>query len=336
MDSQQRKARLVVLLKELLEECDGVKGQLAQKLNIKPSTLTPWLQGKIDPTSLDVLVFIRLAQMRGVSVDRICASLGITSNKFKPSLKFKFRNIIKQLLSDRSQQELADLLQISRNAISRWSNPEEDFDPTRITIDKMVAIADEKGWTIERLLIYLGLKEFVIQESSLFELQSRTISLPLKQQITFLNWLFNFLFEKVKQQDEIPSINEGKSNLKQPKPNNSTVIIILEQEDLTIASNYFSNLVEYLKFQAKNIKIATIPKLPQSLADIDILIFDINTADSPSIQLIEDLTFNGDIIIFADAIALPLIRDKISSVVSEIFAKPVDWSAKQIFSLFSK
>ncbi|MDJ0718342.1 MAG: helix-turn-helix transcriptional regulator [Prochloraceae cyanobacterium] len=326
MEEQERKERLVVLLKELLEQCDGIKGKLAQTLKIKPSTLTPWLQGKMDPARLDVVIFIRLAQIKAVSVDEICLLLGINSQKSQPSLKFKFRNIIKQLLSDRSQQELADLLQISRNAISRWTNPEEDFDPARITIDKIVAIADEKGWTIERLLIYLGLKELVVQESSLFELQSRTISLPLTEQITFLTWLFNFLLEKVKRLDSREPILESKINPLQPNLNTRTVLIILEVENNSLASQYTGNLVLHFQLQPENITIATPRSLPDSLSLFDVFLFDLNNQQSPCIPLIESLDFDGDVVAFVDRSLPQDIQDRLKEKVTEVVAKPVPWS----------
>ncbi len=326
LEAQERKTRFVLLLKELLDQCEGIKGKLAQNLNIKPSTLTPWLQGKIDPASLDITAFLTLARLKEISVNELAILLGIKVNQLEDSIENKFKNLVEQLLFNKSQQELAERLGVSRNAISSWITPQRNIDPANINIATMIAIAIEKGWTIERLLIHLGLKEPENEKDLRFKLKTITTTISLAEQIELLAWISNLVNKTAKDQPFLLENTKYKSNL--------TILVILEQDDVAIASNYFSNLVEYLKFQAKNIKIATIPKLPQSLADIDILIFDINTTDSPSIQLIEDLTFNGDIIIFADAIALPLIRDKISSAVSEIFVKPVDWSALQSFPYF--
>ncbi len=332
MNSEERKKRFAVLMLEIVEQSGGVKSQLAQKLGITPSTLTVWCQAKVDPASLEISLFNRIAAVKGCSVDELAKLFTLKSDVSKTPLQ-KLRVLIREMLGDKSQEQLAQKLAISKNTIRGWLNPTKNPDPSLISTGTIANLADEKEWTIEQLLAYLNIKNSKeIEEDILILIQSKTKQLSFFSRIKLLSWLSGD-FEK-----DFSNLNLGIINTKEDRSqvHNYKILIVLEQENNTIASNYFSNLVEYLKFQAKNIKIATIPKLPQSLADIDILIFDINTADSPSIQLIEDLTFNGHIIIFGDAIALPLIRDKISSAVSEIFVKPVDWSAKQLFSLFSK
>jgi len=294
MNLEQRKRKFSQLLQNLLKSHNGVKSKLAQELNISPTRLANWFQGKVDPAGLDIISFKQISQVTGYSVEELAKILGFIEED--PS-EARFRKLIAELLSDQTQAELAQKLGVDQTTISKWLSLDKNIDFKKITAKVIISISREKNWSVDKLFNYLKLESTIDTDNK-------------KLQTTYT---------KAKPSDVL---------------NPQTILIIIEQEDNTIASNYFSNLVEYLKFQAKNIKIATIPKLPQSLADIDILIFDINTADSPSIQLIKDLTFNGDIIIFADAIALPLIRDKISSVVSEIFAKPVDWSALQSFPYF--
>ncbi len=340
MNPEARKTKFVTLLQELLEiKCGGIKSKLAKQLKVGNSRISRWLQGQVDPLNLETLVFSQIAQLKQCSHEELAKTLGLTET-IKSSQE-KFQILLEEMLSDKTQDQVAEIIGVSQFTISNWLNPENNIDPGKLSVGNMLTIAHEIGWTFDSSLMHLGLAQ-KSQEKFFIEYQSELLNLSLAEKKELSIWLSN-LINKIEDQEKY--IEESKeANIKdfqidqypQATLLSQKILIILEQDDVAIASNYFSNLVEYLNFKAKNIKIATIPKLPQSLADIDILIFDINTADSPSIQLIEDLTFNGDIIIFADAIALPLIRARISSAVSEIFAKPVDWSAKQIFSLFSK
>ncbi|MGF1489119.1 MAG: hypothetical protein ACFBSE_18685 [Prochloraceae cyanobacterium] len=323
MEGKDRKQRFVLLLKNLLDESGGVKGNLANKLNIKPSTLTPWLQGKIDPASLDVLVFIRLAELKKVSVDEICNLLGVIANKSELSLQFKFRSVIKQLLADRSLKEFAKLLEVSQNAISPWTNPEEEIDPTNITIDKIVAIAHEKGWTSETLLTYLGLKKPLIQKNQLSQVQFNATALSLQDRFKLQAWLSGLIQEQVIESTSIKI------------ENNCKLLVILETEDLAIATNYASNLVLHLNLKPENIKVTTIPNLPGSIADIDILIFDISTSSSASIALIEDIEFDRDIVVFVDADLPSEVRSSFESKVTDVIVKPIDWQKLKDKAYFS-
>ncbi len=330
MELEERKQIFANLLAEMLDREGGIKNKLAQRLGIKASRLTAWCQGKVDPAGLEILIFDRIAKEKGCSVDELATLFELKKDLAEQPLD-KLRNLVTEMLVGQSQEQLSKKLGISKNTIRAWFNTTKNIDPSFIPAGTLASLAQERKWSIERLLAYLGLKKFEETEEDLLgKIQSLAIQLSLANQVKMQTW-FSKEIEAQLGSLKLPIQSSSK---KEPLKNQPKIFLVLEEEDLTIASNYFSNLAEYLQFQPKNIKIATIPKLPQSLADIDILIFDINTTDSPSIQLIEDLTFNGDIIIFADAIALPLIRDKISSAVSEIFVKPVDWSALQSFPYF--
>ncbi len=67
------------------------------------------------------------------------------------------------------------------------------------------------------------------------------------------------------------------------------------------------------------------PKI-QSLDNIDVLIFDISSADSPSIALIEEIDFKGNVLVFADPDLSQETIDRISNRVTEVLIKPINWS----------
>ena len=94
---------------------------------------------------------------------------------------------------------------------------------------------------------------------------------------------------------------------------------------MAIATNYASNLPVHLGIKPENITIATIPTLPDSLENIDVLIFDISNADSPSLALIQDIDFDGDIIIFSTIDLPEEVRDAIDHKVTDVVVKPIDW-----------
>ncbi len=335
MNSEERKHKFVMLLEELLKRnCDGIQARLAEKLEIRTSRISRWLAGQVDPINLETSIFSRIALMKLSSSEALANELGF--KELAQNSPNKFRLLLEQILFNKTQEQLAELLNVSQMTISNWLNPEKNIDPAKISAGTMFTMAHEQRWTFDDLLVYLGLKDNIVEENLLIKYQSGLVNLSFQEKLKLLTSLSNSIQKTGNNLDNKQEVTRTQTEQLKPIVSLHKILIIIEQEDLAIASEYFTNLSEYLQLQPKNIKITTIPKLPQSLADIDILIFDINTADSPSIQLIEDLTFNGDIIVFADAIAFSLIRDKISSAVSEIFAKPVDWSAKQIFSLFSK
>ncbi len=90
----------------------------------------------------------------------------------------------------------------------------------------------------------------------------------------------------------------------------------------SIATNYASNLAIHLQIQPDNIQVSTIPKLPESLDNIDILIFDISTAGSPSIALIQEISFDGDIVIFASEDLPDNVRSDLEDQVGDVVLKP--------------
>ena len=130
MKSEERKKKFALLLQELLEECGGVKVRLAEKLEIIPSRLTRWLQGKIDPAGLEILVFNHIAQVKGCSVDELAKLIGFVRVE-KQSID-KFKALVEQMLSDKTQEELGKRLGVSQNTISSWLNPETTIDPRKI------------------------------------------------------------------------------------------------------------------------------------------------------------------------------------------------------------
>ena len=225
--------------------------------------------------------------------------------------------IIEQLLFNKSQEELANRLGVKRNTVSSWLISTKQIDPAKISIATMAAIAFEKGWTIKRLFIYLGLKDLENAEDLRFKLKSITTTLSLPEQIDLLAWLSTLVGKTVKNSPLI--LEEIKRSC------DRTLCIILDKEDLALASNYTGNLALHLQLNPDNIQVTTIPKLPQSLADVDILIFDISSPDSPSIPLVEEISFEGDIVVFVPD-ALPAdVMANLSKRVTDVVVKPIDW-----------
>ncbi len=329
MEEQQRKDRFVELLSQLLEQSDGVKMKLAIKLGIKPSTLTPWLQGKIDPASLDIVVFNRLAELLALSVDEVAILLDVVKEKAKPPLEDKFRSLIEELLSVRSQQELAQSLDLSQNAISRWINPQILINPRNLNIATMAAIALEKKWTIERLLIYLGLKEKKIQENLLSRIKLEISSLSPREQVELLDWFYSIVEKKkdsLLQQESVQQlVSENWQGVSTSNRQELSICIILEKENIAIATNYASNLVLHFHLQPDNITIATPRSLPDSLSVFDVLLFDLNNQQSPCIPLIESLAFDGDVVAIVDRSLPQDIQDRLKQKVTEVILKPVPW-----------
>ena len=111
-----------------------------------------------------------------------------------------------------------------------------------------------------------------------------------------------------------------------PDRQRRSVCIVLEQEDLSLASLYSSNLVLHLQLQPENIAIATPSSMPESLEDFDVLIIDINSQQSPCLPLVESLQFEGDIVVFADSSLPDDEKERLKQKATEVIVKPVPWS----------
>ena len=316
MNEEERKERFIALLSELLGDYSGVKMKLAKKLNIKPPTLTRWFQGKVDPATLDLAVFVRVAEVANRPIDDLASFLGIVEDSEEKILD-NFKSFIKDLLSTQSQDSLAKRLGISEGAVAGWVRSQRKVDPRRVAISTVAGLAKEKGWTIKRLLIYLGLKDVETENNLFFKLQSGATVLSLNEQVKLLAWLSDLVQEKVVQEKTIDKVTGTQSD--------RTLCIILEKEDLTIASKYLKNLYIYTDLKAENISIAAIALLPQSLEHFDTLIFDISSADSPSIPLIESFSFEGDKVVFVPESLPADVTTKLSNQSTDVVVKPIDW-----------
>ncbi|MGF1490378.1 MAG: hypothetical protein ACFBSE_25085 [Prochloraceae cyanobacterium] len=104
------------------------------------------------------------------------------------------------------------------------------------------------------------------------------------------------------------------------------ICIILEQKDIDIVCNYSSNLVRYVELQPEKIQFM-VTKLPESLDNISILVFDIFSLDSRNISLIENIDFDGDIIVFSSQDMFAKLPLSLSNKVTEILVKPIDWKS---------
>ncbi|MDJ0718660.1 MAG: helix-turn-helix transcriptional regulator [Prochloraceae cyanobacterium] len=318
MNLEARKKKFVTLLQELLtSKCDGVQARLAERIQIGTSTISRWLSGQVDPINVETLIFSRIAMLKGCSTQELAKSLDFI--KAERDSQKKFQILLKQMLSDKTQEQLGELIGVSQIAISNWLNPEKNIDPAKIPAGTMFAIADQLGWTFDNLLAYLGFQvETKIPQKFLIKYQLELSELSLAERQELLAWLLNSMNIKINNPDSIKEIISTSSDRK--------VCIILEFEDLAIASNYANNLGIHFQIKAENITIATPRSLPDSLSIFDVLLFDLNNQQSPCIPLIDSLQFDGDVVAFVDRSLPEDIQDRLKQKVSEVIVKPVPWS----------
>ncbi|MGF1488269.1 MAG: hypothetical protein ACFBSE_14380 [Prochloraceae cyanobacterium] len=330
MQDKQRKEKFIDILNQLIAENDGVKLKLAQKLKIKPSTLTRWIQGQIDPISINLQNFVQIASVSHISTDELAKKLGI-SDRDKNAVINRFKSLVKDLLSKQSLEQLGNKLGVSHGAISGWISSQKNIDPRRIPIGTIVTLAEEKAWTIEQLLAYLSLKQIEeIQQDNFSKIQTSVLQLPLIERAKLLTWLSSDFEKQLSNQDQE---NFKENNLKRSV--DIKIILVLEVENIATVSNYASNLVLHLNLKPENIKVTTTPDLPESIADIDILIFDISSPESASISLIEDIEFDRDIVVFANADLPSEVRSGLESKVTDVVVKPIDWQKLKDKAYFS-
>ncbi len=324
MNSGERKAQFTRLLQELLTECGGVQARLAEKLQISSKRISSWFQRQVDPTNLETGIFERIAKVKGCSAEELARMLGLIEiNKTAPN---KFQGLITEILSSKTQEQLGARLGVSQIAISNWLNPEKHIDPAKISAGTMFAIAQEKGWTFDDLLSYLELKEEKTPKKLLIKYKSELSVLSLKDQIELLAWLSVFIDERTKKEDRI---------LRTTSQSEKKALLILEKDDVAIASEYLHNLGIYTQLQFKNISLATPRSLPQSLSIFDVLLFNFNNQQSPCIPLIDSLQFDGDVVAIVDRSLPNDIQDRLKDKVTEVIVKPVPWSELKQKDYFS-
>ena len=156
MGIEERKRKFVALLQALLEERDGVKNKLAKELKISSGGFTHWLQGKVDPAGLDIESFQQIAKVQNCSADQLAQLLGFVEGEEQSQTRF--RKLLEELLSDKTQEELAKRLGIDRTTISKWLNLEIEIDLRKISAGTMFSLAREKKWKLDKLLNYLNLE----------------------------------------------------------------------------------------------------------------------------------------------------------------------------------
>jgi len=322
MKATQRKEKFITILNELLHKNEGIKAKLAQNLDINPSTLSRWFSGQVDPISIDLINFLKLAEIANLSPDQLANSIGIDVRSEEEVLD-RFKTIIKDLLFTQSLEQLGTKLGVTHGAIGGWLSEQRKVNPQKIPIGTIASIAIEKGWSVERLLVYLGLKQLKSEKNNLlFKAQSSVNQLSLKDRVKLLAWLSDRVQQEIIQEETLAFSC------------NRRVGLVIEKEDNLIASNYSSNLVRHLQLEPANIAIATIQELPDPI-DSDILIFDISSPDSPSIALIEQISFNGDIVVFVPESFDEKIRAGLEDKVTDVVVKPIDWQKLKDKAYFS-
>jgi len=344
MESEERKKRFVALLDRLVEESDGIKSKLAKKLEIIPSRLTAWLQGKVDPASIEVLVFDRIANILFLPTDSLIESLGILQleKNDKDSLN-RFRNLIEEMLAGQTQEQLGKRLGVSQKTISGWINPDQSLEPSKMPIGTIALIAKERGWTVERIIAYLGLKDRQkLDENLLSEIQSLTSQLSFPGQVKLQIWFSQEFESKLKNidtqilaKDSTKNLNDSFISTSKSPFKNHTVYILLDTKDLTIASQYTANFIINLQTNPDNIKIASITQFEEVKEDLDLIIFDIETNSSNIIELINQISFDGDIVIFTSPEVEEEVREQLEDKVTDIVLKPIDWHSLKDKPYFS-
>ena len=336
MNDEERKQKFIALLEELLLDFNGEKTNLANKLGIQPSTLTRWFQGQIDPATIELTFFVRLAETVNISTDQLVDQLYILE-KSEETILDKFKILVRDLLSTQTQKILANKLGVSEGAVGTWIRKQRTVDPRKISIATIAAIAREKNWTIERLLIYLDLKKTEPQNNLFFKVQSNANVLPLNDQVKLLAWLSDQVQKKFVEDKTINKIVNNATVTHRQNDEDRTLLIILEQENMAIASNYLQKLYVHTNINPENITIrvadpsfargATIQNLPDAINNYEILIFDISSPDSPSIALIQDISFDGDIVVFVPESLPDNVQAGLEDKVTDLVIKPIDWSS---------
>jgi len=332
MKEEDRKQRFITLLNKLLDESGGIQKKLAVTLGIKSSTLSNWLLGKVDPASLDLQVFRDVAKASLLSTNELAELVGVVDRSEDLILE-RFKQLLQDLLSSQSQKELSKKLGISNTTVNNWLSSQINVDPQRIAIGTISKLANEKGLTIEGLLFYLGLlAEDKINEDILTEIQAKAAQLPFLTQITLTIWFLDELKNKLYNWDIEKSNSINKINFRDRK-----ICVILSQDNLSNqeaslrfaqrAGNYSSNLAINYKIKPKNIKIATTSKIPELLEDFDSLIFDIETNSASAIELINQISFNSNIVIFTSQELEEEVRSQLKDKVTDIVVKPIDWES---------
>ncbi|MGF1488939.1 MAG: helix-turn-helix domain-containing protein [Prochloraceae cyanobacterium] len=288
MNLKQRKQKFTKLLEDLLEDRGGAKGKLAKELEISPARFTHWIQGKVDPAGLDIVSFKQIANLKGCSIDQLAQILGFVDVEEQSEAKFK--KLVQELLINKTQEELADRLGVNQATISRWLSPDKKTDLKKIPAKTMFSLAREKEWTLDKLFDYLKLESNTkINNNGIVNNSS-----PVKIQIELCN---------------------------------RRICMILEKENIKIASRYSSNLVLHIKLNPSSLEFVTIPTLPETLENFDLLIFNIESKDSAIIKLINRISFNGDIVIFTLQDLEKEVRSQLQDKVTDIVVKPLDWES---------
>ena len=101
--------------------------------------------------------------------------------------------------------------------------------------------------------------------------------------------------------------------------------IIVEKEDEALTSFYIQKFYTYTNLKPDNIKIVSRTKIPQSLSEFDLIIVDIDIFDNSWQSAIDQISLNGDIVIFTSQDLGTEMRERLKDKVTDILVKPIDW-----------
>ncbi len=95
--------------------------------------------------------------------------------------------------------------------------------------------------------------------------------------------------------------------------------IIVEKEDEAVTSFYLQKFYTYTNLKPDNIKIVSRTKIPQSLSEFDLIIVDIDIFDNILQSSIDQISLNGDIVIFTSQDLGTEMRERLKDKVTLFF-----------------
>lgn len=199
-EAQRRKFR-EFLKKEILEKYP--RKELLYKLDITESALNMWLSNKVKVVNIPLSSWLRISSLSGYSLDELFNKLDLSPNQEEYlSLRTnyqqqRFKQLIKDLLVGGTQSSLARILETNTGTVSKWVGP--GVQPINIAGSTFVILAAIKGWSVEDLIAWLGIKPEKVPLGSLAQTQEVILSLSKSEQVELLGWLANLVAKEARQ-----------------------------------------------------------------------------------------------------------------------------------------
>ena len=137
-------------LKELRRASTLTQSQLAERLELHPQTVSKWERGLSEP---DISQLGALSEALGVSLEKLCGAPE-GEQTFTGSFRAEaFGELLskQRVLRGESQEQLADAMNTSKDAVSRWERG-----VTCPDVAKLIALADHFALPVSRLWCGIG------------------------------------------------------------------------------------------------------------------------------------------------------------------------------------